>query len=67
MIRFLKFLPFLFIGILHAQEEVVQSVYFQFDKFSLDESQGFQVIDFIKKTDSIRIESIQIYGFFALE
>ena len=63
MIRFFKILPLFFIGFLHAQEEVVQSVYFQFDKFSLDESQGFQVIDFIKKTDSIRIESIQIYGY----
>ena len=63
MIRFFKILPLFFIGFLHAQEEVVQSVYFQFDKFSLDESQGFQVVDFIKKTDSIRIESIQIYGY----
>ena len=63
MIRFFKILPLFFIGFLHAQEEVVQSVYFQFDKFSLDESQGFQVVDFIKKTDSTRIESIQIYGY----
>ena len=48
---------------LHAQEEVVQSVYFQFDKFTLDEKQGNDVVDFIKKTDSTRIESIQIYGY----
>lgn len=46
-----------------AQEEVVQSVYFDFDKYSLDEKQATSVIDFIKKTDSTRIESIQIFGY----
>lgn len=61
--KLLKFLPLLFFGIMHAQEEVVQSVYFQFDKFTLDEKQGNDVVDFIKKTDSTRIENIQIYGY----
>lgn len=61
--RFLRYLPLLFFGFLHAQEEVVQSVYFQFDKYNLDEKQATDVIDFIKKTDSTRIESIQIYGY----
>ncbi len=46
-----------------GQEAVVQSVYFQFDKFNLDEIQGVKVVDFIKKTDSTRIESIQIFGY----
>ena len=63
MIRFIKFLPLLFSGFLFAQEEVVQSVYFDFDKFHLDEKQGNAVIDFIKNTDSTRIESIQIFGY----
>lgn len=48
---------------LFAQEAVVQSVYFQFDKFNLDEIQATKVVDFITKTDSTRIESIQIYGY----
>jgi outer membrane protein OmpA-like peptidoglycan-associated protein len=61
--KLLKFLPLLFFGMIHAQEEVVQSVYFQFDKFVLDEKQGSDVVDFIKKTDSTRIENIQIYGY----
>jgi outer membrane protein OmpA-like peptidoglycan-associated protein len=61
--KLLKFLPLLFFGMIHAQEEVVQSVYFQFDKFVLDEKQGNDVVDFIKKTDSTRIENIQIYGY----
>jgi outer membrane protein OmpA-like peptidoglycan-associated protein len=61
--KLLKYLPLLFIGFLHAQEEVVHSVYFEFDKYSLNEKQGNEVIDFIKKTDSTRIESIQIFGY----
>lgn len=61
--RLLKLLPLLFFGILHAQEEVIQSVYFQFDKYSLDENQGDAVVEYIRKTDSTRIESIQIYGY----
>ncbi len=61
--RFLKFLPILFCGFLYAQEEVVQSVYFEFDKFNLDENQGKAVIDYIQKTDSTRIASVQIFGY----
>jgi outer membrane protein OmpA-like peptidoglycan-associated protein len=60
---FFKLLPLLFFVTIHAQEEVVQSVYFQFDKFLLDQKQGDDVVDFIKKTDSTRIESVQIFGY----
>lgn len=63
MIRIFKIFLFLFCGFLHAQEEVVQSVYFDFDKFHLDEKQGNAAVDFIKNTDSTRIESIQIFGY----
>lgn len=63
MIRFLKLLPLLLSGMIYAQEELVQSVYFEFDKFRLDENQGNAVVNFIKTTDSTRIESIQIYGY----
>ena len=63
MFRFLKFLPLLVFGFVHAQEEAVKSVYFEFDKFSLDEKQAKEVVDFIKNTDSTRIESIQIFGY----
>lgn len=61
--KILKLAPFLFCGFLYAQEEVVQSVYFEFDKFNLDEYQGKSVVDYIKKTDSTRIASIQIFGY----
>lgn len=63
MLRFLKYLPLLFIGILHAQEEVVHSVYFQFDKFSLKPEQLDEVVKFIRTADSARIETIEIFGY----
>lgn len=63
MLRFLKFLPLFLFGFVHAQEEVVHSVYFEFDKFSLDEKQAKEVVDFINTTDSTRIETIQIFGY----
>lgn len=63
MFRFLKLLPIFIFGFVHAQEEAVKSVYFEFDKFSLDEKQAKEVVDFIKNTDSTRIESIQIFGY----
>jgi hypothetical protein len=63
MLQFFKFLPLLIFGWVHAQEEAVKSVYFEFDKFSLDEKQTKEVVDFIKNTDSTRIESIQIFGY----
>ena len=63
MIRFLKLLLLLSCGFVYAQEEVVQSVYFEFDKYNLDEKQEMEVVNFIKNTDYTRIESIQIFGY----
>lgn len=63
IIRILKYFLFLFFGIVYSQEEVVQSVYFDFDKFNLDIKQADNVIAFIKNTDSTRIESVQIFGY----
>ncbi|MBC7642920.1 MAG: OmpA family protein [Flavobacterium sp.] len=53
----------LFFGFLQAQEEAVQSVYFKFDKFDLEQKQVDELVGFIKKTDSTRIETIQIFGY----
>ncbi len=61
--KFLKYLPLLFFGFIQAQEEIVHSIYFDFDKYALNEKEVNEAIDFIKKTDSTRIESIQIYGY----
>lgn len=63
MLRFFLLVGFFFNGFLFAQEEVVQSVYFDTNKYNLDEAQAKNLIDFIKKTDSTRIESVQIFGY----
>lgn len=46
-----------------AQDDVVHSVYFEFDKFKLDEKQANETIAFIKSIDTTRIESVQIFGY----
>ncbi len=61
--RFLQLLLLLTFGFLHAQEEAVHSVYFDFDKSTISEKQGEELVSFIKKTDSTRIESIEIFGY----
>lgn len=63
MKQVILFFQLLFCVFVSAQEEVVQSVYFDTSKFNLDEKQGNTVVDFIKNTDSTRIESIQIFGY----
>ncbi len=57
------FLLYFLVSVASAQEEVVQSVYFEFDKYDLDPKQAQAVVDFIKKTDSTRIESVEIFGY----
>jgi outer membrane protein OmpA-like peptidoglycan-associated protein len=62
-----RFVYILFIALLPvavwAQEETVYSVYFEFDKFNLDEKQGANVVGFITAIDTARIETIQIFGY----
>ena len=53
----------LIVGVCFSQEEIVQSVYFDTNKFQIDEIQSKEVVDFIKSNDSTRIESIQIFGY----
>lgn len=48
---------------IYGQEEVVQSVYFEFDSYALDERQATAVVNFIQHTDSARIESVEIFGY----
>ena len=63
MFKNTKYLLLLFFGFVSAQEEAVHSVYFEFDKFNLDDKQTKEVVDFIKNSDSTRIESVQIFGY----
>jgi len=53
----------LFFGYLQAQNVAVQKVYFKLNKHTLDKPQIQTLVDFIKKTDTAQIESIQIYGY----
>jgi outer membrane protein OmpA-like peptidoglycan-associated protein len=50
-------------GFLQAQEEAVYSVYFEFDKFNVEGNAAKEMIQFIKNTDSTRIESVEIFGY----
>ena len=63
MLRLFQFTTLFFCGFIFAQEEVVQSVYFEFGKYDLNETQANATVDFIKNADSTRIESIQIFGY----
>lgn len=63
MKQFLQIIILLFIATASGQEAVVHSVYFSFDKFSLDEKQQNDILNFIQKTDTTRIASVQIFGY----
>jgi outer membrane protein OmpA-like peptidoglycan-associated protein len=55
---------FIFFSVnIFAQEEIVHSVYFEFDKFSLKEDQKQSAVAFAKSLDSTIVESISIYGY----
>lgn len=51
------------LGRVYAQEETVFSVYFEFNKYNLEQKQGENMVAFVKALDTTRIESIQIYGY----
>lgn len=46
-----------------AQDDVVKSVYFEFDKFNLEEKQAQSVVEFIQNIDTAKIQSVQIFGY----
>ncbi|MFV7236163.1 OmpA family protein [Flavobacterium sp. ZB4R12] len=63
MNKYFKITLLLFFGYLSAQEKSVQTVYFDFDKYTLYDQQIKTITDFVKKSDTTKIESIQIYGY----
>jgi outer membrane protein OmpA-like peptidoglycan-associated protein len=60
---FFRILLLLFFCHLKAQNKPVETVYFEFDKSNLYNSQIKTIIDFAKNADTSKIESIQIYGY----
>jgi outer membrane protein OmpA-like peptidoglycan-associated protein len=63
MKKILYFALLLLVQPLMAQEETVYSVYFDVNKYNLDDKQGNNVVAFIKAIDTTRIETIQIFGY----
>lgn len=63
MHKLVKATLLLFFGYLSAQKKSAQTVYFDFDKYSLYDQQIQTIIDFVKKIDVTKVESIQIYGY----
>lgn len=59
----LKIVLLLFFGTISAQEKVVQTTYFELNKHNLYNQQTQDVVNFIKKIDTTKIESIQIFGY----
>lgn len=45
------------------QEEEVHSIYFEFDKYNLKPEQADAVINFVKKLDTTKVETIEIFGY----
>jgi outer membrane protein OmpA-like peptidoglycan-associated protein len=61
---FLKYIFLLFIMTSYAQDdEVIQSIYFDFDKFDIRKDQQKELRKFITTIDTTKVESIQIYGY----
>lgn len=63
MIRSIQILLLLCIGFLSAQENYFHSVYFEFDKFSLDKDQISSIIGIANSTDFSGSNGIQLYGY----
>ena len=53
----------LFFSYLSAQIKTAETVYFEFDKYKLYNHQIQTIVDFIKRIDTTKVESIQIYGY----
>ena len=62
--RFLHYIFLLFFMTSFAQEdEVIQSIYFDFDKFEIRKDQQKTLDKFMATIDTSRVESVQIFGY----
>jgi outer membrane protein OmpA-like peptidoglycan-associated protein len=50
-------------GFLSAQENLFQSVYFEFDKFALNKTQINSIISIVNSADFSQYDAIQLYGY----
>ena len=63
MFKFIYILPLFLFCFLTAQEKKIKTVYFEFDKYSLNLKQEQAIWEFIIQSDTSSIESVQIYGY----
>lgn len=62
--RFLKYLLLVIFMTSYAQEdEVIQSIYFDFDKFEIRKDQQKELHKFMNTIDTTLVESVQIFGY----
>ncbi len=58
-----QILLFLTFGFLSTQENAVQSVYFEFDKFALNKNEISTIIGIVNAPNFSQFEAIQLYGY----
>lgn len=63
MLNYFKLIALISFGCLSAQSKKVETVYFDFDKYTLEAQQEQTILDFIIQADTSKIESVQIYGY----
>jgi outer membrane protein OmpA-like peptidoglycan-associated protein len=63
MLNYFKLIALLSFGFLTAQGGKIETVYFDFDKYSLEIDQEQTILDFINQSDTSQIESVEIYGY----
>ena len=63
MLRYLQIITLVVFNFLTAQEKKIETVYFNFDKYDLEQSQQQIIASFIKTIDTSKVESVQIYGY----
>jgi outer membrane protein OmpA-like peptidoglycan-associated protein len=63
MLNYFKIIALISFGCLTAQGEKIETVYFDFDRYDLEYEQKKTIIDFVIRSDTSKIESIQIYGY----
>jgi outer membrane protein OmpA-like peptidoglycan-associated protein len=63
MLNYFKLIALISFGYLTAQGGKVETVYFDFDKYSLEAKQEQPILDFVIQTDTSQIKSVEIYGY----
>lgn len=63
MFKYFKIVTLSLFSCLVMQDKKIETVYFEFDKHTLDANQKKTIWDFVTQVDTATIESIQVYGY----